>query len=144
MKFYGRNSLTDNKHHIMSKQSEILDKQMKDLAEVAALLDDNKTLQDQLDRRIAALGRTKAVIEAKEQREAEEAAMRLKLADAEDAVAKRIKEAVDHIGKSSDEKKQAKDVLESASLVNTDVLDKFDYLRGKGLTVDQIKLVLGL
>lgn len=128
----------------MSKQSEIIDKQMKDLAEVAAQLDDNKELQSQIDNRIEALGRTKAVLEAQEQREQQEAEMRRKLLTVEDPMTKRIQEVADLVGKNSDEKKHVASTLAAACCANSDMLDKFDYLKGKALSADQIKLVLGL
>lgn len=132
----------------MSKQSEIIDKQMKDLAEVAAQLDDNKELQSQIDNRIEVLGRTKAVLEAQEQREQQrkqqEAEMRRKLLNVEDPMTKRIQEVADLVGKNSDEKEHLVSTLAVACCANSDMLDKFDYLKGKALSADQIKLVLGL
>lgn len=123
---------------------ERLVEQMKDLAEVAAKLEDNKELQSQIDNRIEALSRTKAALEAQEQREQQETEMRRKLLTGEDPTAKRIQEVADLVGKNSDEKKHLASTLAAACCANSDMLDKFDYLKGKALRADQIKLVLGL
>ena len=125
-------------------RSSILQKQLDDLAEIALQLDDNKELQDQIDRRIEVLGRTMLTIKAMEDREAEQAAQLAKLNDANDEVAKRIDAATDDIGKDADEKIHIKQTLKQLSMADTKALDTFAYLKNKNMTKKQIKLVLGL
>lgn len=131
-------------------QSSILREQMADLAEVAEQLDDNKELQAQIDRRIEALERTTKVIEAKEAREAEEKARRVKLADSRTDIAKRVQAVAADLGKDDGERQELKRVIEGLSDNCEDAtctkcpLCKFDYLKGKGLTKKQIRLVLGI
>lgn len=129
----------------MSKQSDILQKQMEDLAVISAQLDDNKELQSQLDRRIATLGRTKAVLLAREEQQAALEAAKLKSAA-------RVVTISDKIGKDVPERAQFKSVLEGMS-DNCDgapkcekcMLCKYEYLDDKKtFTLEQIKLVLGL
>lgn len=129
----------------MSKQSDILQKQMEDLAVISAQLDDNKELQSQIDRRIATLGRTKAVLQAREEQAEALVAAKLKSAA-------RVATISDKIGKDVPERAQFKSVLENMS-DNCDgaekcgkcMLCRYEYLEGKGgFTLEQIKLVLGL
>lgn len=131
-------------------QSNTLRKQIEDLAEIATQLDDRAELQSQIDRRIQVLDRTMKVLKAKEDREEEEAARRLKLDDANTDLAKRVKQVSDDLGKDADERLSLKQALERFSDSCDDAactrcaLCLFTYLKGKGLTKKQIKLVLGL
>jgi len=133
----------------MNKQSDLLQKQIEDLAEIAAQLSDTP-LRSQVDRRIQALDRTMKVLQMKKAREAEETARRLKLADSNTELAKRVKEVSDELGNDSDERLSLKRALEQCSdscedsACSSCTLCQFTYLKGKGMTKTQIRLVLGL
>jgi chromosome segregation ATPase len=133
------------------KPSATIRKQMEDLAEVAALLADRPQLQSQIDRRIATLSRTLAVLEANDAREEEAEQRRAKMRDETSDLGKRIKAATDDIGKDDNEKQSIRKVIESMSDTCEDgkcdqcALCKYEYLKTKeGVTKRQIKLVLGL
>lgn len=127
-------------------QSSLIQKQMEDLAVISAQLDDNRELQSQIDRRIEALGRTKAVIEAREAREQAEI-------DARKRNESRAKEIGDALGSSDNEKSQiASCIAGNPDICCEDdkreecgcVVCKYEYLKSKGLETAQIRLVLGL
>lgn len=131
-------------------QSNAIRKQIEDLAEISAQLDDRPELQRKIDKRIQTLDRTAEMLKEMEVREAEEAARRVKLDDANTDLAKRVKEVSDYLAKDTGERLSLKRTLEQFSDNCEDAtcarcaLCQFTYLKGKGLTKKQIKLVLGL
>jgi chromosome segregation ATPase len=130
-------------------QSLELKSEMETLATLASQMSDNPQLQNQLDLRVESLSRSIAHIEEMEAREAAKTTRMQALADKLTTAGKRIDDISAEVTSSTDEKRTFKDrlVAHLGSLDSDDhdaVLAQYDYLKGKGLTKKQIRLVLGI
>lgn len=121
-------------------------KQIDDINAILALTRDNPSLQVQLNRRIGSLTNTFVVVKAAEDRDADQLAETLRYEDELNPKTKKIKDVVDDLGSTldADGKLKLKEQIEQAANGNDVILEQYRYMKQKGLTKKQIRLVMGL